>query len=247
MHTAGLIGGRVQRELSLAFDINIQGTRNVAEAMHLAGLRRLVHVSTFGTYDWRRQINGPIAETAPLGPGRPYGSFKAAKEMILEAYAGLYKFELVMLRPANVFGLGHFWAGSSGGAKMQALMEAGISGRVARIASAETMDNEYVYAKDVGAALELAATCAAPKDRAFNIGAGAVTRFDDLIAAMRRVFPKLQYEVEPGEPPKSKSFPLDISRADRQLGWKPQFTLEAALADYRRDLEAARKSGWLEG
>ena len=33
VHTAGLIGGRVQQSLSLAFDINLGGTRNVAEAV----------------------------------------------------------------------------------------------------------------------------------------------------------------------------------------------------------------------
>src|SRR5262245_54250925 len=33
VHTAGLIGGRVQREISHAFDINVIGTKNVAEAV----------------------------------------------------------------------------------------------------------------------------------------------------------------------------------------------------------------------
>src|SRR3954471_11957116 len=54
VHTAGLIGGRVQESLSLAFDINLGGTRNVAEAVRLGGVRRLVHISTFGVYDRRR-------------------------------------------------------------------------------------------------------------------------------------------------------------------------------------------------
>src|SRR3954462_12647064 len=41
VHTAGLIGPRVQQALSLAFDINLSGTRNVAEAVRLGGVRRL--------------------------------------------------------------------------------------------------------------------------------------------------------------------------------------------------------------
>jgi len=45
VHTAGLIGGRVQQSLSAAFDINLGGTRNVAEAVRLTGVRRLVHIS----------------------------------------------------------------------------------------------------------------------------------------------------------------------------------------------------------
>ncbi len=97
-------------------------------------------------------MNGPIDEDFPQGGTRGYGNYKAAKELILDAYAGTYNFELIMLRPANVFGLGHFWSGSSGGQKMQALIEAGLDNRPARIPSSETMANEYIYATDMGRA-----------------------------------------------------------------------------------------------
>src|ERR1700731_2252396 len=48
VHTAGFTGGPVQQSLSLAFDINLGGTRNVAEAARLTGVHPLVHISTFG-------------------------------------------------------------------------------------------------------------------------------------------------------------------------------------------------------
>ena len=242
VHTAGLIGGRVQREISQAFDINISGTRNVAEAARLAGVRRIVHLSTFGAYDWRRPLPGKITEDFPLGPGRAYGNFKVAKEMILEAYAAQFKIELIMLRPANVFGVGHFWGGSSGGAKMQELMTACIAGRPARLAASDAADVEYVYAKDVGAAIDLAATVPAPRAKTFNIGNGEVTRFDDLIAAVRKIYPKLEIEFEPGDRPAAKTEPMDISRAHKNLGWEPRFGLVDALRDYHADLLAARRA-----
>ena len=115
IHTAGMIGSKVDREISRAFDLSINGTRNVAEAVRLTGVRRLVHLSTFGAYDWRREMPATLTEDFPLGPDRAYGAFKPAKEHILEAYAARFNFELVMLRPSNVYGLGHFWSGSSGG------------------------------------------------------------------------------------------------------------------------------------
>lgn len=238
VHTAGLIGSRVDAMLYTALTINLMGTINVAEAVRLTGVRRLVHTSTFGVYDSRRAQREPISESFPRGPGRGYGNSKVAKELILEAYQRKYEFELVMLRPANVFGLGHFWSGSGGGEKMQALMEAGVTGKTARIAQAETMANEYIYAKDMGRAVDLATTAKAPNGMVFNIGNGVVTPFDDLMTTVRRVFPTLQIEIEPGEPPKSKSQPLDISAAKRELGWAPQYTLEAALQDYAIELKA---------
>src|SRR5205814_2807925 len=105
--------------------------------------------STFGVYDRRRPATGAITEDFPRGQGRGYGNYKAAKELILEAYAAAYGFELIMLRPANVFGLGHFWSGSSGGRKMQALLEAGLDGTTASVPASEATANEYIYAKDM--------------------------------------------------------------------------------------------------
>src|SRR5882672_6904063 len=238
VHTAGLIGNRVQQSLTAAFDINLGGTRNIAEAVRLSGVRRLVHISTFGVYDRRREANTPVTEDFPRGGAR--GKSKGAKELILEAYAAAFGFELIMLRPANVFGLGHFWSGSSGGQKMHNLIVAGLDGTRARIPASETMANEYVYAKDVGRAVDLAATVAMPKQIAFNIGNGVVTPFEELLAAVKALCPGLSYEVEPGDAPHSKLAPLDISAAKRDLGWEPRFTVASAFADYLAELKAAR-------
>jgi UDP-glucose 4-epimerase len=243
VHTAGLIGGRVQHSLSTAFDINLGGTRNVAECMRLLGLRRLVHISTFGVYDTRRPATGKVTEDFPRGAGRGYGNLKVAKEVLLEAYADLHGFELIMLRPANVYGAGHFWSGSSGGAKMQALLEAGLSGTRARISSAETMANEYVYARDMGRAVDLALTVPMPATSIFNIGNGFVSTFEEVTAAVRQQCPGLDYEVEPGPAPKSKSAPLSVEAARRDLGWAPRYDLEAGFADFARELIAMKSLG----
>jgi nucleoside-diphosphate-sugar epimerase len=240
VHTAGLIGARVQRAMGTAFDINLGGTRNVAEAARLAGVRRLVHISTFGVYDLRAPLPARIGEDFPKGPVRAYGAFKTAKELILEAYAAEFGFELIILRPANVFGFGHFWSGSSGGMKMQALLEAGLSGGTARISLAETMANEYVYAKDLGSAVDLAAITPMPKQHVFNIGNGLITPFEEVVKTVRELYPKLDVTIEPGEPPKSKSVPLDISRARQHLGWEPRFSISAAFRDFAAELNAAR-------
>ena len=147
------------------------------------------------------------------GGARAYGAFKAAKELIVEAYAAAYRFEAIMLRPANVFGLGHFWSGSSGGMKMQKLVEAGLDGGTARIPSSETMANEYIYAKDVGRAVDAATTAKMPPQLHFNIGNGYVSSFEDVLSAIKALCPNVRYEVEAGEPPHSKAAPLDISAA----------------------------------
>ncbi len=239
VHSAGLIGARVDAALYTALQVNILGTMNVAEAVRLTGVKRLVHISTFGVYDAKRTPTAPIAEDFPRGgAGRGYANSKVAKELLLEAYQRQYGFELIGLRPANVFGLGHFWSGSSGGEKMQAILEAGLTGRAAKLKTADTIANEYIYAKDLGRAVDLATTAPAPKQAFFNIGNGKVESFEAVQAAVRKLLPELKVEIAPGESGKSKSQPLDISAAKDQLNWAPAFSLEAAFADYLADLRA---------
>ncbi len=239
LHTAGIIGGKVDQMMFTALQINIQGTMNVAEAVRLTGAKRLVHVSTFGVYDMRRDdVPKLLGEDFHRGQGRPYGNSKACKELILEAYRARYGIEVVGVRPANVFGNGHFWSGSGGGEKVHELMVAGAEGRVAKIAANQTVANEYVYSKDIGGILDAAATAPQPERLFYNAGSGTLTTFEDLLAAVRKIHPGLEYEVVEGRTGKNRDSVLDLSEAKAHLGWQPQYSLDAALADYAEEIKA---------
>ena len=55
-------GGRVGQPIHNGFAINIGGMMNVVEAVRLTGVRRLVHLSTFGVYNWRRESGAAVDE-----------------------------------------------------------------------------------------------------------------------------------------------------------------------------------------
>jgi nucleoside-diphosphate-sugar epimerase len=238
LHTASLIGGRAANPIHGGFELNLGGVMNVAEAARLSGVKRVVHMSTWGVYDWSRAGDAPVDENAPLGAGSAYSNSKVCQELIFEAYQKKYGFELVMLRPANVFGVGHFWSGSAGGEKVQTLIESGLRGEVARIPEAQTKDFVYLYGNDMGRAVELAATIDLPENPIFNLGYDVVTSFDELVAAAKTAVPDLRVEIIPGTPPVSRSTPLDVRHAAQGLGWTPQYSMEEAFADYARDLKA---------
>ncbi len=238
LHTAALIGGRAANPIHGGFELNLGGAMNVAEAAWLSGVKRVVHMSTWGVYDWSTAGDAPVAENGPRGAGSAYSNSKVCQELIFEAYQGKYGFELVMLRPGNVFGVGHFWSGSAGGEKVQTLIESGLRGEVARIPEAQTMNFVYLYAKDMGRAVELAATIDLPENPVFNLGYDVVTTFDELVRAAKTAVPDLRVEIIPGTPPVSRSTPLDIRHAAQGLGWTPEYNMEDAFADYARDLKA---------
>ena len=238
VHTAGLVGNKVAEAPYTGIQINVMGTINVLEAVRLAGVRRLVHISSLSVYDQRRDCCAPLREDFPRGEGRLYDNTKAAKELMVEAYQRLYGFEVIVLRLAKLYGLGHFQGGSAGGRLIQTLVQCGLRGEVARVPRPLTTDFEYIYAKDVGRAVDIAATIPLPEETYFNIGSGEILTFDELTAAIRAVVPELEVEILPGPPPGVPvKQPIDCSRASDLLGWEPRYTMEDAFRDYVADLE----------
>jgi len=240
LHTAGLIGKRAANPIHAGYDLNIGGMLSVVEAVRLTGVKRLIQLSTFGVYDWRKSGNEKIiSENFARCSGAAYSNSKAAQELIIEAYRIQCGFETVVLRPGNVFGMGHFWGGSGGGEKVHSLIEAGVRGTKAVIPEEQTMAFEYIYADDMGRAIDLAATTEGlPADAAYNLSWGRAITFDELVTAIKASLPDLDLEIKPGTPPNSRLTPLDVSRARNELGWEPAFTLEEALAAYAEEFRA---------
>jgi len=236
LNTASVIGKKVNDPIHFGYSLNVGGTQAVADAARLTGIKRVVHISTFGAYDWRKVGKGPIAEDDLLGTGTAYSNSKVAQEMIIEAYAIEAGFDLFMLRLGNVFGVGHFWGGSGGGRKVQDLVMAGITGEPAKIPEEQTMDFVYLYAKDCGEAIDVCATIDAPTENVFNIAYPVTTSFDELVEIISGQLPDLRVDIVPGSPPANRAAPLDISRAKDMLGWEPKFSMQDAFADYVADL-----------
>jgi nucleoside-diphosphate-sugar epimerase len=238
LHTAGLIGGKVAQPLYTGMQINVMGTINVAEAVRLTGVKRLIQISTFGIYDRRGGEPSPINEQFRRGPGEPYGNSKVAKELMVEAYQRMFGFELIVLRLANVYGVGHFAGGSGGGEMVQNMLQTGIQGGVVKIPQEVARDFEYIYYKDLGRALDKAATVPLKDSVTLNIGTGVVIPFDQLVATAEKLLPKLQVEIIPGARPRSAKQPLVIDKAKEVLAWQPEFDIEAGFKDYIAELKA---------
>ena len=238
IHTAGLIGGKVAQPIYTGMQINVMGTINVAEAVRLTGVKRLVQISTFGVYDRRAGEPGPIDESFHRGPGEAYGNSKVAKELMVEAYQRLYGFELIVLRLANVYGVGHFAGGSGGGEMVQNMLQTGIRGGVVKVPQEVARDFEYIYYKDLGRALDKAVTTPLSAPATLNIGTGVVIKFDDLVATAEKLLPNLQVEMIPGQKPRSAKQPMVITKAKQFLGWEPEYDLERGFKDYIEELKA---------
>ena len=81
--------------------VNIEGTRGVLEAARLAGIRRVVHLSTIEVYG---VTSGVVTEDMQMrATGREYGDSKMAAEEVCREAAARGQ-EVVILRPTVVYG-----------------------------------------------------------------------------------------------------------------------------------------------
>jgi UDP-glucose 4-epimerase len=246
VHTAGLIGSRVQENSYTGATNNILGTINILEAARLRQLRRMVYISTFGVYDRPKINDSVVRESHPIGGHNLYATTKVCSEHLVHAYAAMYKLDTAILRPGGVFGRGFYVGGSTVGKVMRDLAVNIIKGEPITLDANIYGLNEYVYGKDVGLAVFLACQKENLKQRIYNAGSGVVSGPEDLAQAVRELSPNTQVTVSGTvKVDKSKTIPLDLSVSKEELGYAPRFSLKEALRDYMDELWADGARGSL--
>jgi UDP-glucose 4-epimerase len=226
IHTAGLQGNRTPY---FGFQVNLIGTLNVAEAVRLTGVRRLIHASSQGVYDL---TDPPVAidEGARRdGGARVYQGGKVACEEVLTAYAATYNFELALPRFASVYGYGPYTGGGNVGMDMYAMVQAALSGKPARMGPGIADANDFVYVKDIAQGLRLLTTTASLPHQAYNLGTGVAATIADIQRGLQKILGDVCFTREQPSRPRPA---LDISRARAELGYEPKFDIEAGLRDF---------------
>jgi UDP-glucose 4-epimerase len=82
--------------------VNVEGTLNLLQAAHEAGVKRFVSASSSSLYGESETL--PKIETMPPAPISPYGLQKLTAELYCALYYRLYGLPTVALRYFNVFG-----------------------------------------------------------------------------------------------------------------------------------------------
>jgi GDP-4-dehydro-6-deoxy-D-mannose reductase len=80
------------------FAVNALGTLHVLEACRRAEVARALVVSSSEAYGRRSAEDGPVPESAPLEPVSPYGTSKAAQDLIAGQYWRGYGLDVVRVR-----------------------------------------------------------------------------------------------------------------------------------------------------
>ena len=213
---------------------NIIGTLNILEAMKKAGAKgRIIFTSTGGAI-YGDFNTPPNVEVYPKDPESPYAISKLAAEYYLSYYGRLHGLQHVALRFGNVYGPRQDPHGEAG--VVAIFCTRILDAKPLTIFGDGLQTRDYVYVGDVARAVFLAATNEIPPAervdaRAFNVGTGVGTSVVDLARLLQEAAKsEVQVSFAPKRPGEQQESFLNVEKAGRVLGWKPQVTLSEGLA-----------------
>lgn len=215
------------------FEVNIKGSWNVLEAARTSEkIRAVIIASTDKVYG--EPIKLPITEDHPLLAEYPYDASKACMERLARTFFTTYGLPVAITRCCNIYGGGdmNFSRIINGTIKAILLDQNPV------IRSDGTPVRDFIFVKDAANAYVTLAEQIeneGVKGQAFNFASNAPINMLDLVKKIIEVSGKtnLKPDVQGTKKPDAEIDEqyLSSEKAERVLGWQPQFNLEAGLKE----------------
>ncbi len=211
-----------------ALGVMCDGSFNVLEAAHAAGVKKVVTASSASIYG--------LADTFPTREDHHpynnrtwYGASKVMLEGLLRSFNDMYGLPYVALRYFNVYGPRMDIHGKYTEVLIR-WMERIAAGVPPLILGDGSTTMDFVYIEDVARSNVLALQSSV-EDDVFNVASGTETSLNELAAALLHV---MRSDLKPEYGPERKVNPVsrrlaDISKAERILGFKTTVGLEEGL------------------
>jgi len=250
IHFAALkaVGESVKEPLRY-YENNIVGLLSVLTAMKNAGVNRIIFSSSATVYGDPDTV--PITEDFPLKPAtNPYGATKQMGEQIITDAAAASDLQATLLRYFNPIGahptglIGELPIGPPNNlVPYVAQAAAGVRDSLTVFGDDyDTPDGsgvrDYIHVVDLAKAHVKAAEALASQTststsiHTYNIGTGNGTSVIELISTFEKVNNvKVPFTIGPRRPGDIASCYASADKADLELGWKAELSLEQALKD----------------
>lgn len=205
---------------------NLTGTLDVLLAARDAGVRKVVLASSSAVYGESPEL--PKQESMLPEPLSPYAVSKLAGEHYAAAFSRLYGLQAVCLRYFNVFGPRQDPSSPYSGV-ISIFADRILAGKPITIYGDGEQTRDFVYVADVVRANLKAME--GDIEGVFNIARGRTTTLNALAETMMRTAGR-NVEIRHAEARVGdiRHSCADIARAEKVLGWTPEWELEDGLA-----------------
>jgi UDP-glucose 4-epimerase len=234
IHEASLVGiiQSVQNP-TLTHEVNATGTLNLLKASADFGVKRFIYASSAAVYG-----NPSIPkkkEDMPLDPtDSPYATSKLAAENYVTVYNKLYGLETVSLRYFNIYGpRQRVDIQTAYGSVILLFLNRLLNNMPPTIFGDGEQTRDFVYIQDIVEANMLALHSKNASGQVFNIGTGKETSINTIAKIMKEKLNKTQIKdvhAAPRPPDVRRGY-ANIEKAQKTLGYKPQFPLRKGISD----------------
>lgn len=211
----------------------LRGTLRMLQKARETGVKKIVLASSGFLYGNTPDL--PVREDAPIDPVSPYVVSKQAIENYLRFYRRAYHLPYVVLRYAAIYGPRQVTGA------MADYIRKLSSGAQAEMWGDGNKTRDYVFIDDVVNANLLALSV--PDEHpnpVFNIGTGVETTLNTLYQKIADILGVPAHPIYyPDRPGEQLRYCLDNTRARKEMGWEPQFSLDEGL---KITVEAGRLS-----
>jgi UDP-glucose 4-epimerase len=215
-------------------ETNVLGTVRLLEALRYYPEMPIVFSSSGGTVYGEAQTL-PVPEHHPLRPKTAYGVSKVAAEQYALLYRRLWGVDARVLRLSNPYGPGQDIKGQLGAASIFAARA--LANEQIEIWGDGSAIRDYLYIDDAVAAL--VAMISAPilrfgtLDPVLNVGSGRGASLQEILSLLSQILDKqIKVQYKPARRFDVRTSVLDISQAQKILGWSPKISLEQGLSTY---------------
>ena len=223
--------------LSAAEDyrVNVTGWLNILEAGRLCDARRISLASSIAVYAGLPA--GPFREDMllPVNSGNATETFKKALEILGMHYASRTGMEVVSLRIGSPFGpLYHSLAAPSSRICHAAAKGVPVDFKGARGGAPHEEDEVgCFYVKDCATAIQLLQIANQLSHRVYNVGNDAPLNYREFADLVRKIVPGMQINLQEGQGPRNRpNAYMDNSRIREEVGYRPEYNPERAIAEY---------------
>lgn len=206
---------------------NVENTLRLLDFGLNGAYGRLVFLSSGGTV-YGIQKATPVQESSEQWPISSYGVTKLTIERYLHMYGYLHSLDYRIARVSNPFG--EFQISRKGQGVIGTLLRCVVQGETFKIVGDGSVVRDYLYIADTCEAL-WALACYQGAERIFNVASGIGHSVMDLVGLVEEI---AGHPVErshlPSRPIDVPINILDVSRAARELDWRPRTAMKDALA-----------------
>jgi UDP-glucose 4-epimerase len=202
---------------------NVVGTLNVLVAARELGVRRVVYAGSSSVYGNQDEL--PLRENMRPNPLNPYALQKLTGEEYVRMFHRLFGLQTLTLRYFNVFGPRMTEQGAYV-TVLSVFLRAKREKRPLTIHGDGNQTRDFTHVRDVARANLLAVDCAIADGRALNIGQGSNVSINRIAALFGGLTANL-----PPRPGDARDTLADWTEARRVLGWSPEVTTEAGVAE----------------